>query len=128
RLESLDPDGTLAAHIEPERVIGGVVYPAAELVAPGLARVVEGNRFTLGEPDGSKSERVLALAQALMGAGFKAPVARDIRSEIWVKLWGNLAFNPLSALTQATLAGICRFAPTRALAARMMAEAQAVGE
>jgi len=128
RLESLDPDGTLAAHIEPERVIGGVVYPAAELVAPGLVRVVEGNRFTLGEPDGSKSERVLALAQALMGAGFKAPVARDIRSEIWVKLWGNLAFNPLSALTQATLAGICRFAPTRALAARMMAEAQAVGE
>lgn len=128
RLESLDPDGALAEHIEPERVIGGVVYPAAELVEPGLVRVIEGNRFTLGEPDGSRSERVQALAQALMAAGFKAPVARDIRSEIWVKLWGNLTFNPLSALTHATLAQICRFPATRALAARMMAEAQAVGE
>ncbi len=128
RLQSLDPDGMLATHIEPERIIGGVVYPAAELVEPGLVRVIEGNRFTLGEPDGSKSERVLALAQALMGAGFKAPVARDIRSEIWVKLWGNLTFNPLSALTHATLAQICRFPATRDLAARMMAEAQGVGE
>lgn len=128
RLQSLDPDGTLVAHIEPERLIGGVVYPAAELVEPGLVRVIEGNRFTLGEPDGSRSERVLALAQALIGAGFKAPVARDIRSEIWVKLWGNLTFNPLSALTHATLAQICRFPATRELAARMMAEAQGVGE
>ncbi len=128
RLESLDPDGARAEHIEPERIIGGVVYPAAELVEPGLVRVIEGNRFTLGEPDGSRSERVQALAQALMAAGFKAPVARDIRSEIWVKLWGNLTFNPLSALTHATLAQICRFPATRALAARMMAEAQAVGE
>jgi 2-dehydropantoate 2-reductase len=127
-LESLDPDGALAAHIEPERIIGGVVYPAAELVEPGVVRVIEGNRFSLGEPDGSRSERVTALAQALMGAGFKAPVSRDIRSEIWVKLWGNLTFNPLSALTHATLEEICRFGPTRALAARMMAEAQAVGE
>jgi 2-dehydropantoate 2-reductase len=128
RLESLDPDGTLAAQIEPERLVGGVVYPAAELVEPGVVRVIEGNRFSLGEPDGSRSERVAALAQALMGAGFKAPVSRDIRSEIWVKLWGNLTFNPLSALTHATLAQICTYAPTRALAARMMAEAQAVGE
>ena len=128
RLDSLDPDGTLATQIEPERIIGGVVYPAAELVEPGVVRVIEGNRFGLGEPDGSRSERVQALAQALMGAGFKAPVSRDIRSEIWVKLWGNLTFNPLSALSHATLAQICTFAPTRALAARMMAEAQAVGE
>ncbi len=128
RLESLDPDGALAAHIEPERLIGGVVYPAAELVEPGVVRVIEGNRFSLGEPDGTKSERVQALAQALMGAGFKAPVSRDIRSEIWVKLWGNLTFNPLSALTHATLEEICRFGPTRDLAARMMVEAQAVGE
>ncbi len=127
-LRSVDPDGQLAAHIEPERVIGGVVYPAAELLAPGVVKVIEGNRFTLGEPDGSRSPRIEALSQALMKAGFKAPVARDIRGEIWVKLWGNLSFNPISALTHATLEDICRYPPTRALAASMMAEAQAVGE
>ena len=127
-LESVDPGGRLAAQIEPERIVGSVVYPAAELVAPGVVKVIEGNRFTLGEPDGSRSERIEALSQVLMGAGFKAPVSKDIRGEIWVKLWGNLSFNPLSALTHATLESICRFGPTRALAARMMAEAQAVGE
>jgi len=127
-LESVDPGGVIAAHIEPERVIGSVVYPAAELLAPGRVKVIEGNRFTLGEPDGSRSARVEALAQAMMKAGFKAPVSRDIRAEIWVKLWGNLSFNPISALTQMTLEEICRFAPTRELAAAMMAEAQAVAE
>ena len=127
-LESVDPGGRIAAAIEPERVIGAVVYPAAELVEPGVVRVIEGNRFTLGEPDGTRSARVEALAQALMKAGFKAPVSKDIRGEIWVKLWGNLSFNPISALTHATLQDICRFAPTRALAAAMMAEAQAVGQ
>jgi 2-dehydropantoate 2-reductase len=128
QLQTLDPDGQLAAQIEPDRLIGGIVYPAAELVAPGVVKLIEGNRFTLGEPDGTRSPRVEALAQAFMAAGFKAPVARDIRSELWVKLWGNLSFNPLSALTHATLEEICRFPPTRALAGRMMAEAQAVGE
>ena len=128
QLQSVDPGGVIAAHIEPERVIGSVVYPAAELVAPGRVRVIEGNRFSLGEPDGSRSPRVEALAQALMKAGFKAPVSRDIRGEIWVKLWGNVSFNPISALTQMTLAEICRCAPTRALAAAMMTEAQAVAE
>ena len=128
QLESVDPGGVIAAHIEPARVIGSVVYPAAELVEPGLVRVIEGNRFTLGEPDGSRSERVERLSQALMKAGFKAPVSKDIRSEIWVKLWGNLSFNPISALTHATLEQICSFGPTRELAARMMREAQAVGE
>ena len=127
-LESVDPGGRIAAAIEPERVIGAVVYPAAELVEPGVVRVIEGNRFTLGEPDGTRSARVEALSQALMKAGFKAPVSKDIRGEIWVKLWGNLSFNPISALTHATLQDICRFAPTRALAAAMMAEAQAVGQ
>jgi len=127
-LDSVDPGGALAAAIEPERIIGSVVYPAAELVAPGVVRVVEGNRFTLGELDGSRSERIEALSKALMDAGFKAPVSRDIRGEIWVKLWGNLSFNPISALTHATLQDICRFGPTRELAARMMAEAQAVAE
>ena len=127
-LESVDPGGVISAHIEPARVIGSVVYPAAELVEPGLVRVIEGNRFTLGEPDGSRSPRIERLSQALMKAGFKAPVSKDIRSEIWVKLWGNLTFNPISALTHATLQDICRFQPTRALAGRMMAEAQAVGQ
>jgi len=118
----------LAANIEPERVIGSVVYPAAELLAPGVVKVIEGNRFTLGEPDGTRSERIEALSQAFMRAGFKAPVAKDIRGEIWVKLWGNLSFNPISALTHATLEDICRFPPTRALAAALMAEAQRVAE
>ncbi len=128
KLESVDPGGVIDAHIAPERVIGSVVYPAAELVAPGVVKVIEGNRFTLGEPDGTRSERIERLSQAMMKAGFKAPVSKDIRGEIWVKLWGNLSFNPISALTHATLEDICRFAPTRELAARMMREAQAVGE
>jgi len=127
-LDSVDPGGRIAAHIEPERIIGSVVYPAAELVRPGVVRVIEGNRFTIGEPDGSRSERIEALSKAMMAAGFKAPVAKDIRSEIWVKLWGNLSFNPISALTHATLEDICRFPPTRALAASMMGEAQRVAE
>lgn len=127
-LESVDPGGRIAAQIEPERIIGSVVYPASELVAPGVIRVIEGNRFTLGELDGSRSERVDALSKAMIAAGFKAPVSKDIRSEIWVKLWGNLSFNPISALTHATLEDICRFPPTRALAAAMMTEAQALGE
>ena len=128
RLSSVDPDGALAGAIEPERIIGSVVYPAAELVEPGVVRVIEGNRFTLGELDGSRSERIEALSQTFMRAGFKSPVARDIRAELWVKLWGNLSFNPISALTHATLEDICRFPPTRALAERMMTEAQAVAE
>lgn len=127
-LSSLDPDGAIAAHIEPERLIGGVVYPACELVAPGLVRLIEGKRFSLGELDGSRSPRIEALSQAMMAAGFKSPISRDIRSELWVKLWGNLSFNPISALTHATLEDICRFAPTRALAAQMMREAQAIAE
>jgi len=128
QLESVDPGGVIAAHIEPERVIGSVVYPASELVAPGVVKVIEGNRFTLGEPDGSRSPRIEALSQAMMKAGFKSPVSKDIRGEIWVKLWGNLSFNPISALTHATLEDICRFPASRELAASMMREAQAVAE
>ena len=128
RLESVDPGGLIAAAIDPARVIGSVVYPAAELVRPGRVRVIEGNRFTLGEPDGSRSPRVEALSQALMRAGFKAPVSKDIRAEIWLKLWGNLSFNPVSALTHATLEGICRDPGGRAVVAAMMKEAQAVAE
>jgi 2-dehydropantoate 2-reductase len=127
-LHSLDPGGRIAAHIEPERLIGSVVYPAAELVEPGVVRLIEGNRFTLGELDGARTERIEALSQVLMRAGFKAPVSKDIRSELWIKLWGNLSFNPISALTHATLEDICRFPATRTLAEAMMTEARTVAE
>jgi 2-dehydropantoate 2-reductase len=128
RLESVDPGGAIAASIDVAKVIGSVVYPAAEIAEPGVIQHIEGNRFSLGEPDGSETPRVKALAEALRRAGFKARVTSDIRSEIWVKLWGNCTFNPLSALTHATLAGICRFPPSRALAMDMMREAQTIGE
>jgi 2-dehydropantoate 2-reductase len=128
QLESVDPGGFIAQHIEPERIIGSVVYPAAELVEPGVVKVIEGNRFTLGEPGGSRSPRIEALSQAMMKAGFKSPISKDIRAEIWVKLWGNLCFNPISALTHATLQDICRFPESRELAANMMREGQAVAQ
>ena len=123
-----DPDGQVAANIGAERVIGAVVYPASELIAPGVVKVVEGNRFTIGEPDGSKSERVQRLSEALIKAGFKAPISTEIRTEIWLKLWGNATFNPISALTHATLVDICQYPETRALAYAVMTEAQAVAE
>ncbi|GBE14158.1 2-dehydropantoate 2-reductase [bacterium BMS3Abin14] len=126
RLESVDPGGAISAHIGSERVIGCVAYQAAELVEPGIVRFVEGNRFTLGEPDGEKTERVMALAQALTRAGLKVPVRRDIRTEIWVKLLGNMTFNPISALTRSTLGQIIGFEPTRNLVVATMAEAQEV--
>ena len=125
---TVDPDGLIAASIEPERVIGSVVYPAAELIEPGVVKVIQGNRFTLGEPDGSRSPRIEALSQAMIRAGFKSPVSKDIRGEIWIKLWGNLSFNPISALTHATLRDICRDPRSRELAANMMREAQTVAE
>jgi 2-dehydropantoate 2-reductase len=125
-VRSADPDGTIARSIDPARLIGSVVYPAANLVAPGVVHVVEGNRFTLGELDGSTTPRVQAISASLVKAGFKAPVIADIRSEIWLKLWGNLSFNPISALTHATLVDICQFPLTRELATRMMTEAEAV--
>ena len=126
RIEAVDPNGEIDANIEPERIIGCVVYPAAEVVAPGVIKHVEGNRFPLGELDGSHSERVEAISQTFIKAGFKSFVLEDIRAEIWLKAWGNLSFNPISALTQATLIDICQFTPTRELAARMMEEAQAI--
>jgi 2-dehydropantoate 2-reductase len=128
RIEAVDPGGAVSAQLEVSRVIGCVVYSACELVAPGVIQVIEGSRFSLGELDGSDSERVRALAIALREAGLKAPITSDIRSELWLKLWGNLCFNPISALTQATLVDICEFPPTRALAAAMMREAQTLGE
>jgi len=128
RLHALDPDGTLERLIPAERIVGSIAYPAAERDAPGVIRLVEGDRFPVGELDGERSTRVVEIAGALTAAGFKSRVLTDIRSHLWVKAWGNLAFNPISALTGGTLAEICRFAPTRALAAQMMAEAATVAE
>jgi 2-dehydropantoate 2-reductase len=125
-IQSADPGGIIARHIDPSRVVGSVVYPAANLTQPGCVEVIEGNRFALGELDGAATPRVEAIAARLINAGFKAPVLTDIRSEIWLKLWGNLTFNPISALTHATLAEICQFPPTRALSAHMMSEAELI--
>ncbi|MFO1059642.1 MAG: 2-dehydropantoate 2-reductase [Dongiaceae bacterium] len=128
RLACADPDGRLWRALPPERVIGCVVYPAAEVVEPGVIAHQYGNRFMLGEPDGSRSARVAALSKALTEAGFKAPVRPRIRDDIWLKLWGNLSFNPVSALTLGTLDRIAGDPGTHAVIARMMAESKAVGE
>jgi 2-dehydropantoate 2-reductase len=128
RLASVDPGGIIWDRIGPQRVIGAVVYPAAEVKAPGVIRHLDGTRFSLGEPSGEKSERVLRLAEELIAAGLQAPVREDIRSEIWVKLWGNLSFNPISALTGSTLEQIVADEATRSVARAMMLEAQAIGE
>lgn len=127
RLESVDPDGLQWDRIGPERAIGCVVYTAAEVPEPGVIRHIEGNRFSLGEPTGEKTERVERLAKVLIGAGIRAPVRR-IRDEIWLKLWGNLCFNPISALTLETLDVLATEPGTRAVARAMMVEAQAIGE
>jgi 2-dehydropantoate 2-reductase len=128
RVHSVDPSGKILEKIPAERVLGCVVYPASELIAPGVVQHIEGERFPLGELDGSDSERVQRVAAAFVKAGLKAPVLSDIRSEIWLKLWGNLTFNPISALAHATLVDICQFQLTRELAAGMMTEAAAVAE
>jgi len=125
-VRSVDPSGTLAAKIPAQRVIGCVVYPASELIAPGVVRHIEGDRFPVGELDGSVSERVNRVSACFTGAGFKAPVLDNIRAEIWLKLWGNLTFNPISSLSHSTLVDICQYPPSRELAAAMMREAQAV--
>ena len=128
RLPSVDPGDVQWSGIGPARVIGCVVYPAAEVPEPGVIELVEGDRFTLGEPSGEKTPRVERLSQALIAAGLKAPVRARIRDEIWIKLWGNLSLNPISALTCATLDVICTDPGTRALARAMMVEAQTIAE
>jgi 2-dehydropantoate 2-reductase len=128
RIECLDPGGVLWGHLGPERMIGCAVYPAAEVPEPGVIQHVEGDRFSLGEPSGEKTERIQALSAALISAGFKAPVRPQIRNELWVKLWGNLSFNPISALTHATLETIGTDPGTREIARRMMLEGQEIGE
>ncbi len=128
RLKSVDPKNIQWDGLGPDRVLGCVVYPAAEVISPGLIKHVEGNRFSLGEPDGSKSERSTRLSSALASAKLRAPVRPRIRDEIWLKLWGNLSFNPISALTKATLDVLCADQGTRTVARQMMLEAQEIAE
>ncbi len=128
KLESVDPGGRIWAKIGPERAIGCVVYPAAEIAAPGIIRHIEGDRFILGEPDGRQSERANKLCGALQKAGLTSRVRSNIRDDIWVKLWGNLCFNPISALTHATLDVVAGEPGTAHICKLMMLEAQAIGE
>ncbi len=128
RLESVDAGGRIAAALPIDRVLGAVVYCAGEIAAPGVIRHTGGHRFTLGELDGATTARATALSETLQRAGFAAPVVADIRSEIWMKLWGNATLNPVSALTRALLDDICRFPLSRALIADMMAEVRAIAE
>jgi len=125
-VETVDAGGVAKKAINPDNIIGCVVYPATFSEAPGVIRLVEGNRFSLGELNGEVAERVQKMSEMMTQAGFKSLVLEDIRSEIWLKLWGNMTFNPISALTHGTLEGICQFPLTRDLARNMMAEAQAI--
>ena len=127
-LEAVDPGGVLWKTIGPERAIGAVVYPACDVPEPGVIQHLEGDRFTLGEPTGERTERVTRLSKAMIAAGLKAPVRKNIRDEVWVKLWGNVAFNPISALTLSTLVDLATDPDTRAVARAMMLEMQAVAE
>ncbi len=128
RLRTADPNGIIEQNIQARRILGCVVYPAGEILLPGVVKHLEGDRFPLGELDGAESDRAKRISEMLAGAGLKAPVLPDIRSEIWLKLWGNMSFNPISALTHATLVDICQEPATRELAADMMREAQAIAE
>jgi 2-dehydropantoate 2-reductase len=122
RIEAVDPGGAVSRVISPERAIGCVVYAGTELAEPGVVRHLEGTRFTIGEPDGSISQRCLRFSEAMVAGGLKCPVEEQVRDEIWVKLMGNVAFNPLSVLTRSTLATMCCHPPTRRLVAEMMEE------
>jgi 2-dehydropantoate 2-reductase len=125
-VRTVDPNGALMAQIPADKVLGCVVYPASELTAPGVIQHIEGDRFPIGELDSSVSERATRVSECFTRAGFKAPVLDNVRSEMWLKLWGNLTFNPISALSHSTLADICQYPLTRELAASMMREAQAI--
>jgi 2-dehydropantoate 2-reductase len=127
-LETVDPGGVISRCIDPARVIGSVVYPSTIIVEPGVIEHIEGTRFTLGEPDGSKSERCRHIADAFINASLRCPIRTDIRHEMWVKLMGSVAFNPISALTRATLVELAQCPETRALAIEIMTEAEAVAK
>jgi 2-dehydropantoate 2-reductase len=122
RIEAVDPGGAVTATIPPERAIGCVVYAATEIAAPGVIQHLEGTRFSIGEPDGTISSRCVAFSEAMVAGGLKCPVEPDLREDIWIKLMGNIAFNPISALTRATMIEICRHHDTRELVITMMRE------
>jgi 2-dehydropantoate 2-reductase len=128
RLQTVDPGGVLWERLPPSRVVGCIVYPATEVVEPGVVEHIYSNRFEIGEPDGSKSERAQAFSRAMIDAGLRCPVRARIRDNLWVKLWGNLAFNMICALTASGLDGVTGDPGTRAVARQMMLEAQAVAE
>jgi 2-dehydropantoate 2-reductase len=125
-LQSVDPRGIISQNINPARVVGCVVYPSTEIVEPGIVFHLEGTRFAIGEPDGSKSERCRRIADSLINAGLRCPIRTNIRHDLWVKLMGNVAYNPISALTRGTLIEIVQCAATRNLAAAIMREADSV--
>jgi len=125
-LEHVDPGGVIAASIEPERVVGSLAYFATDIAEPGVIHHTEGNKLSLGEPNGTRSERTKAIADALIAAGLRCPVTTRFRHEIWVKLLGNVAFNPISALTGGTLEQLVRHAETAALVREIMTETEAV--
>jgi 2-dehydropantoate 2-reductase len=128
QIETVDPSGAVSRVSSPERAIGCVVYAGTELEAPGVVRHLEGTRFTIGEPNGTLSDRCKQFSDAMIEGGLKCPVESEVRDEIWVKLMGNVAFNPLSALTRSTMAGICRHDNARQLVGRMMAETLEIAE
>ncbi len=127
-VETVDPGGVLANSIDPKSIIGCIAYPAATIAEPGVIQHIEGDRFPVGELDNSESDRLKMVSELFTEAGFKSRVLTDIRSEIWLKLWGNLTFNPISALTHSTLVDICQYTKTRELATTMMTEAQQIAE
>ena len=126
RVQSVDPTGQISSKIPADRILGCVVYPASALIAPGVVQHIEGDRFPIGELDGSTTERAQKVSEAFINAGFKSPILDNIRSEIWLKLWGNLTFNPISSLSHSTLVDICQFPLSRELAGDMMIEAQRI--
>src|SRR5215475_13612456 len=128
RLSTVDPGGVISRYLDPALTIGCVVYPSTIIAEPGVVEHIEGTRFAIGEPDGSKSERCRRIADAFIKAGLRCPIRADIRHDMWVKLMGNVAFNPISALTRATLVEIVQCPETRALAAEIMTEAESVAK
>ncbi len=128
RLETIDPGGKIWQAIGPERTLGCVVYPACEVIKPGVIEHKSGNRFSLGEPNGQPSDRIQTLAKIFMSAGLKAPIRPKLRDEFWIKLWGNASLNPISALTGATLAQMTADPGTRHIIRQIMVEIQAIGE
>ena len=126
RLETVDPGGVIAGAIDPARVVGSLAYFSTEISEPGVIRHIEGNRLSLGEPDGSRSDRCRAIAEAMIAGGLRCPVSTRFRHEVWVKLLGNVAFNPISALTRATLEAMVRHPEVSQLVREVMVETEAV--